>query len=425
MAIALGRLGGLLARLFRLPRGGRLLDYVRSERRTLRHGFVALLLGALTSFVAGITLANITETLRQLPGLLILIPAVLGMRGTIFGAMGARLGTSTHVGLFEVTSERTGVLYQNVYVAAMSTVFSSFYLAALAKLSALAFGLPSISFFKFVTIAVIGGIVDSTLILLLTIGISVLSYRRQYDLDAVSTPVVTAAADMLTVPILYLATFLTRVEWLNTTLAVICIVLGVLSVAGGFLTKLPLARRAFVEMAGVIVLTPLLDILAGTVIEARLHQFAALPALLLLVPSFVASAGSLGGILSSRLSSKLQMGLISPTGLPQGLAYLDAVLVVGFGVVVFAFTGAIGYGYSALTDTAHPGAGTMILATLVAGLIATAIAIIVSYYVAIITTRFRLDPDNHSVPIITSVMDLAGVICFIFTFALFGVALGA
>src|ERR687891_1036850 len=116
------RIRGLLARVFRLPRGGRLLDYVRSERRTLRHGFVALLLGALTSFVAGITLANITGTLRQLPGLLILIPAVLGMRGTIFGAMGARLGTSTHVGLFEVTAERTGVLYQNVYVAVMSTI---------------------------------------------------------------------------------------------------------------------------------------------------------------------------------------------------------------------------------------------------------------------------------------------------------------
>ena len=416
---------GRLAPVVRRPRGGRLLDYVRSERRTLRHGFVALLFGVVTSFVAGITLANITETLRELPGLLILIPAVLGMRGTIFGAMGARLGTSTHVGIFEVTRERTGVLYQNVYVAIVSTLSSALYLAVLAKLSALAFGLPSISFLKFVTISVVGGIVDSTIILLLTVGLSVLSYRRRYDLDAVSTPVVTAAADMLTVPILFLATFLTRIEWLNTSVAIICIVLGVYAAIRGFLTDLPIARRAFIEMAAVIVLTPLLDILAGTVIEARLHQFAALPALLLLVPSFVASAGSLGGILSSRLSSKLQLGLISPTGLPQGLAYLDAVLVVGFAIVVFAFMGGIGYGYSALTDTAHPGAGTMVFGTLVAGLMATAIAIIVSYYVAIITTRFRLDPDNHSVPIITSVMDLSGVISFILIFSLFGVALDA
>ena len=418
-------LGRLFTALFGRRRARRLVDYVRSERRTLRHGFVALLFGVLTSFVAGITLANITETLRQLPGLLILIPAVLGMRGTIFGAMGARLGTSTHAGVFEVTRERTGVLYQNVHVAVVSTLSSSLYLAVLAKLSALAFGLPSISFLKFVTISVVGGIVDSAIILVLTVALSVLSYRRRYDLDAVSTPVVTAAADMTTVPILFLATFLTKIEWLNTSLAIVCIVAGLYATVRGFLTGLPIARRVFLEMAGVIVLTPLLDILAGTVIEARLEQFAALPGLLLLVPSFVASAGSLGGILSSRLGSKLQLGLISPTGLPQGLAYLDASLVAGFAVAIFAFTGALGLGYSVLTNTAHPGAVTMVLGTLVAGLMATAIAIIVSYYIAIITTRFRLDPDNHSVPIITSVMDLTGTIAFLVSFALFGVMLHA
>ncbi len=406
-------------------RARRLWDYVRSERRTLRQGFVALLLGALTAFVAGITLASITDTLRELPGLLILIPAVLGMRGTVFGAMGARLGTSTHAGLFEVTRERTGILYQNAFVGVVSTLFSSLYLAALAKLAALAFNLPSISFLEFVTIAVVGGIVDSAIILVLTVGLSVLSYRRGYDLDAVATPVVTAAADMVTVPTLYLATFLTTVEWLNAGLAIAAIALCLYATFRGALTELPLARRAFLEMLAVIILTPLLDILAGTVIEARLERFTALPGLLLLVPSFVASAGSLGGILASRLSSKLQLGLIRARGFPEALAYLDASLVVAFSVVVFSFIGSIGLAYSALTGTAHPGAAPMVLGTLVAGMLATAIAILVGYYVAILTTRFGLDPDNHSVPIITSVMDLTGTICFLFAIALFGVALNA
>jgi mgtE-like transporter len=411
-----------MAGLYR-RRARRLLDYLRSERRTLRQGFVALLLGAATAFVAGITLASITDTLKQLPGLLILIPAVLGMRGTIFGAIGARLGTATHTGLFVVTRERTGVLYQNVFVAMVSTLFSSLYLAALAKLSAMAFNLPAISFFKFVTIAVAGGIIDSTIILTLTVGLSVLSFRRGYDLDAVSTPVVTAAADMITVPVLFVATFLTRVGWLNTTVAIASIVVCLYGTLRGALTDLPIARRVFLEMLAVIILTPILDILAGTVIEARLEQFTALPGLLLLVPSFVASAGSLGGILSSRLSSKLQLGLITARGAPEALAYLDSSLVVAFGVVVFTFIGVMGVVYSALTGLAHPSATTMIGGTLVAGLMATGIAIIVSYYVAILTTRFGLDPDNHSVPIITSVLDLTGVISFLFALAIFGVAL--
>jgi mgtE-like transporter len=404
-------------------RARRFWSYLRSERRTLRQGFVALLLGALASFVAGITLASITETLRALPGLLILTPAVLGMRGTIFGAMGARLGTSTHAGLFEVSRDRTGVLYQNVYVAIVSTLFSSLYLAALAKISALAFNLRSISFLRFVTIAMVGGVVDSAIILVLTVGLSVVCYRRGYDLDTVSTPVVTAAADMTTVPVLFLATFITRIGWLNTGLAIVSVVVALYATIRGLLTDLPIARRAFREMTPTIVLTPLLDILAGTVIEARLERFTALPGLLLLVPPFVASAGSLGGILSSRISSKLQLGVVSPRTLPEGLAVLDSSLVVGFGIAVFAFMGTLGLVYSAITGTAHPGAAAMVGGTLLAGLMATILAIVAGYYVAIATTRFGLDPDNHSVPVITSVLDLFGTISFLIAMSLFGVVL--
>jgi mgtE-like transporter len=62
----------------------------------------------------------------------------------------------------------------------------------------------------------------------------------------------------------------------------------------------------------------------------------------------------------------------------------------------------------------------MIGGTLLAGLLATVISIVVSYYVAVASYRFGLDPDNQSVPIITSVMDLAGVLCFLFVLSVLG-----
>jgi mgtE-like transporter len=49
------------------------------------------------------------------------------------------------------------------------------------------------------------------------------------------------------------------------------------------------------------------------------------------------------------------------------------------------------------------------------------VAIPVAYYIAVITARFGLDPDNHSVPIITSAMDLVGVVSFLAVLAVFGV----
>ena len=402
-------------------RARRVFAYWRAEERTLRQGFVALLISTGAAFVAGVTLGSITGTLRLLPSLYILIPAAVGMRGTIFGAIGARFGTSTHAGLFEVTRKRSGVLYQNVFVGIVTTFSSCLFLAGLAKLSAIAFGLRSISFLDFVTISVIGGVAGSAVIMAITIGLSVLSYRRGYDLDTVSTPLVTAAGDMVSIPTLYLATFLVRVHWLNASIAGVCIVVCLYATVRGALTDLPLARRAIIEMTAVILLTPLLDILAGTVVEARLDRFLAYPGLLIIVPPLVSDAGALGGILCSRLSSKLHLGVLTPSGRPQRAAILDATLVVAFGVVAFLLVGVLGFGFSDLTGKAHPGAGTMIGGTLVAGMMATAITIVVSYYIAILTARFGLDPDNHSVPIITSVMDLAGVISFLFVLSLFGV----
>ena len=64
-----------------------------------------------------------------------------------------------------------------------------------------AFGESSISFWDLVTISIVGGALGSVLILLVTLLLSVLSYRRGWDLDSVATPMVTALGDMATLPL--------------------------------------------------------------------------------------------------------------------------------------------------------------------------------------------------------------------------------
>jgi mgtE-like transporter len=56
-----------------------------------------------------------------------------------------------------------------------------------------------------------------------------------------------------------------------------------------------------------------------------------------------------------------------------------------------------------------PSAASLVLGTLLAGLLVTPVTVVAGYYLAVVTYRFGLDPDNQGVPIITSVMDLAGV----------------
>ncbi|HEY6566520.1 MAG TPA: magnesium transporter [Actinomycetota bacterium] len=395
----------------------------RAERRTLRQGLVALTLSTAASFVAGLTLASITGTLSALPGLLVLIPAAVGMRGTIFGAIGARLGTASAAGTFESNLKRGGVLSQNVEVAFITSFASSFWLAALAKLATDAFGEPSISFWDLVTISVVGGFLGSVLILIVTLGMSVVSYRRGYDLDSVATPMVTALADMGTLPLLYLATFLVRNDTVNAVVAGLCVLVCLLAVVRAVRTPDAHVRRIVLEMTAVIALTPMLDIAAGSVLQAREVGLAQLAGLYILIPPFVSQAGALGGILSSRLSSKLQLGVITPRGLPERPAVVDAIVVVVLGVVIFTVIGAIGFGLSELFGMAHPSAASMVGGTLLAGLMVSPLILGTGYYIAVLTSRFGLDPDNHAVPIITSLMDLAGVVAIFVAMSVSGVAI--
>ena len=402
-------------------RAKRLFRSLRAERRTLRQGLVALVLSTVAGFVAGLTLSGIGSTLQALPGLLILIPAAVGMRGTIFGAIGARLGTTNAAGTFEVTWRKDGVLYQNVYVAVVTTFGSALWLAVLAKLAAAAFGTPTISIWALVTISVVGGALGSVFILLVTIGLSVLSYRRGWDLDSVSTPMVTALGDMVTLPTLYLATFLVRNGTVNAVASGICVAVSLYAIVRAYTVDQSVVRRIVLEMTAVILLTPILDILSGALQENRLTELTAVPVLLILIPPFVSQAGALGGIFASRTSSKLQIGVITPRGLPEAPAVVDGTIVFALSLVVFSLIGAIAVGLADLTGKAPASPTAVIAGCVVAGLIATPITIVISYYLAILTSRFGLDPDNHTVPIITSVMDLAGVACVLFVMSVSGV----
>ncbi|MDQ3794506.1 MAG: hypothetical protein M3316_02310, partial [Actinomycetota bacterium] len=73
--------------------------YLTEEKESLRQGFAALFLSSAGELVAGVALAGIAGIMNELVGLAVLIPAAIGMRGAIFGAMGSRLSTAIQTGL--------------------------------------------------------------------------------------------------------------------------------------------------------------------------------------------------------------------------------------------------------------------------------------------------------------------------------------
>lgn len=399
----------------------RLRAVLPPELADLRQSFTALSIALVASLVAGMTLGAITDTLEDLPGLLILIPAAIGLRGTIFGALGARLGTAIHSGTFRLSARTDTVLGQNVLAAATLTLFASVALAVLAKLVSVGVGVEqSISVADFIVISLIGGLLSSAVVLVLTVALAAGSVRYGWDPDNVTAPIITASGDMVTLPALFLATYLVGISIVTPLVASLAAVAAAVVVVAGLSARLAITRRIVRESLVVVVGAGLLSLLAGQTLEQRLDSLVEFPALLALVPPFLASAGAIGGILSNRLTSKLHLGLVRPATIPGRPARLDVVLAYVVGFPVFALTSVVADVAAALVDLRSPGPLDMALVALLGGFLATTFAVSVAYYAAVVSYRAGIDPDNISIPLVTSTLDLVGAVCFMLALAALG-----
>ncbi len=402
--------------------GARLGALSGPDAASARQGLAALLVSSAGDLLAGLTLGAITDTLSALPGLLVLVPAAIGMRGNVFGAMGSRLGTAIHAGTFRISRRFDTVVGQNVLASMALTLSVSVALAVVAKAVAVGFGLEkTISVADFVVISVVGGAISSVAVLALTLVVAAASVRRDWDLDNVAAPLVTAAGDVVTLPSLFLATYLVGIPVVSPLLAALTAGLAVAVLIAALRAGLPLLARIVRESLPVLCIAGTVDVVAGLTIEKRLESFLVYPGLLVLVPPFLEDTGALGGILSSRLASKLHLGVLAPANVPPRPARRDFVLTLLYAGPVFVLVAVSSEVAATLAGLATPGVWRMLAVSVAGGFLATAFALGVAYYGAVAAFRLGLDPDNHGIPLITSSMDLVGAFALILAIAVLGV----
>jgi mgtE-like transporter len=335
------------------------------------------------------------------------------------------LGTSIHTGTFRLSRRRDTVVGQNIWASLALTLSVSLALAVLAKSVAVAFtGEASISIIDYVVISMIGGIVSSVVVLGLTLAVAARSVRQGWDLDIVAAPLVTAAGDMVTLPSLFLASFLVDIRFVTGALALVSAAVALVSLVMALRSKLPILRRIVRESLPVLVAAGTIDILAGLALDGQFKNgpFATFPALLVLVPPFLEDTGALGSVLSSRLSTKLHLGIIEPRSRPQRAALVDFSIILMLAVPVFILVAVSSEIAAAVFNQPSPGVLNMIGIALVGGFLATLAGIAVAYYGTVATYRFGLDPDNYGVPLLTASMDLVGAFSLIAAIALLRVA---
>lgn len=382
---------------------------------TLKEGFSGLLLMSFMSLAAGIVLGMMTGVLETMPGLILLITPAIGMRGNIFGAMGSRLGTALHTGMFSTSLKSNSILSQNIFASMVNTLLISFALGVMARVLALLLGINSIGLVEFVLISMIGGIISSVFVLLITVGVAITGHNRGWDIDNMSAPIITAAGDMVTLPALFFAVILIGGDGASLH-NIMFIMFGVLVLAIIWLTirsGLDIMKRIVYESIPMLLIAGFMSTIAGLVINSKMDGFLLLPALLVMVPLFLEDNNALGGILTSRLSSMLHTGMFKPNLLPGKQILPNFLLIYLYSLVVFPLVGISAFAASMLIGIATSDVWTLVFISTAAGLIAVTIVNLVGYYVAVAAYKLRLDPDNHSIPMMSSIVDAFGAVCLV------------
>lgn len=371
----------------------------------------ALALSATTSLVTGFTIAAFTDTLRDFPGLLLFIPAAIGLRGNVFGPLGSRLSSAIRAGTLTWSRRPESLLGQNVIAAMVTSLVAAVGLAVIAELVALALetgDAPVIGISDFVVVSVFGGLLASLVVLAITLGLAVASARFGWDLDNVTAPLVSAAGDFVTLPALVLATLLIERGWFTHGLALVFAAMAV--AAGVWLLRsgYDLGKRVVKESLPVLMVAGTLSLLAGAVLERSIDRMLAFSVLLILLPGYLSTAGALGGILSSRLATKFHLGLAELSALPRGNARTDIRITFLLALPIFIFLASLAGTVGVLAGRTSPGLGVLIAVALTGGLVATAFVAAVAYYGTMVVVRFGLDPDNHGIPLVSASLDVVG-----------------
>lgn len=391
-----------------------------AESRSLRAAGVALTISLLATLVAGAVLAAARDTLESTPGLLILIPAAIGMRGSNFGALAARLGTGILTGEFDGSLTRGSFLLRQVDASSRLALGGSAAAGVIAWGAAKAFSLDTIPVLEMLAISLIGAVLASAALLVVTVALALRARGAGWSMDDVGAPMITAVGDVVSLPALLVAAALVTEPVVATTTGLVAIAVGVAAIGAGTWSGSDLIRRVVRESTPVLILAVAVDTAAGVVMETRLETLLEEPALLVLIPPFVASCGALGGMLASRLASKLHTGMLVPRPLPTTQGWLDLSLTALLAAATFTAVGGIGWVAAELGGVAHPAVLGLLATSLGGGVLATIALSTVAYVAATATHRFGLDPDNHGIPIVTASMDLLGILCLVAVIGLTG-----
>ncbi|MEK6973480.1 MAG: magnesium transporter [archaeon] len=165
--------------------------------------FSAQLISIFGGLIAGTILAIYTDKILLIPGMLILLPGFLEMRGNISGTLASRITSGLFLKVIDQNKINTRIIRQNIWASFLLAIFISLVLGIVAfgfNYFAMGIFLP-----KIIWIPVIAGIIANAIEIPLTIFSTFYFFRKGHDPDNIMGPFVTSTGDVTSVLALLIA----------------------------------------------------------------------------------------------------------------------------------------------------------------------------------------------------------------------------
>lgn len=155
-------------------------------------------------------------------------------------------------------------------------------------------------------------------------------------------------------------------------------------------------------------------LLLGT-FEAVLYRY---PSLLILVPVTIGTAGNLGSLLASRLSTAFHLGTLSFRPRNEQLGG-HSLATIGLALTLFPLVGAGAWVLALVTGRVVLPLWKVVAIATVSGAGLAVVAILATVLTTYGAYRAELDPDDVVIPVVTVTADVFGVVMLFVAVALF------
>jgi len=375
------------------------MSLYRKARAAFRVSLPSLIVSLVIGLFGGTFLGKYLDRIRTgYPGLLVILPGMMGLRGNVFSSMASRFSTMLYLGELEPALKDRKVL-ENVVIAMLLSLIPVTLLWAIGVIRGIRYHAIEILFI------VIGSTILVSLILgYFTAGITIMAFRRDVDPDSLAAPLVASMGDLLTIPTLIgfilLLEASNRAFWtLNGVSIILLLVLLLIS-------RVRFAQFSrYKQLFTTITALAMLSLISGFTLERFSGLIASTVVLGFAYPSILSSFGNYGSIIAAKTSTKLNLGEIEGYLSREPFEEIIALLLTS--PIIGVLIALLSSGMAHLLLGVRPRFLTELALTYP---LMVLFIMLYAYSLSYFLFQHNIDPDSVAIPLIANNSDIFGTL---------------